>query len=154
MPKTELAGESTLATLNRERDELIQRQVEIQNQVSRDVKELQLLLGIELGKTVIHAPATGTILKLDLRNPGQVVRPGESIAQIAPSNATLLVKARVAAADIGKVRLCEEEKVSDCNECKVQLRVSAYPYPDYGTLKGVVRAIAPDAMTPKARWCR
>ena len=146
MPKTELAGESTLAALNIERDELIQRQVEIQNQLSRDVKELQLQ-GIELGKTVIHAPATGTILKLDLRNPGQVVRPGESIAQIAPSNATLFVKARVAAADIGKVRLCKEEKVSDCFEGKVQLRVSAYPYPDYGTLKGAVRAIAPDAIT-------
>lgn len=111
------------------------------------MKELQLL-GIELGLTVIQAPETGTILKLDLRNPGQVVRPGESIAQIAPSNTPLVVKAHVAAADIGLVRLCKEEKVSDCNECKVQLRVSAYPYPDYGTLKGAVRAIAPDAITP------
>lgn len=137
---------SSLATLNKERDELIQRQVEIQNQLSRDVKELQLL-GIELGKTVIYAPAISTILKLDLRNPDQVVRLGESIAQIAPSNATLVEKARVAAQDIGFVRLCKEEKVLDCQEGKVQLRVCAYPYPDYGTLKGAVRAIAPDAIT-------
>ncbi|MGH7997861.1 MAG: HlyD family efflux transporter periplasmic adaptor subunit, partial [Brasilonema sp.] len=38
---------------------------------------------------------TGTILKLELRNPGQVVRPGQAIAQIAPSNAPLIIKARV-----------------------------------------------------------
>lgn len=142
-------GESTLATLNKERDELISAQVEIQNQLSRDVKELQQI-EIELRKTVIHASATGTIFKLDLLNPGQVVRPGQPVAQIAPSNTTLVVKARVAAQDIGKVRLCKEEQVSNCKEGKVQLRVSAYPYPDYGTLKAAVRAISPDTITPQS----
>jgi multidrug efflux pump subunit AcrA (membrane-fusion protein) len=32
----------------------------------------------------------------------------------------------------------------------VQMRVSACPYPDYGTLKGKVKAISPDAITPQA----
>lgn len=32
---------------------------------------------------MIHAPAFGTLLKLDLRNPDRVVRPGESIARVA-----------------------------------------------------------------------
>ncbi len=53
---------------------------------------------------------------MDLRNPGQVVRPGESIAQIAPSHAAMVVKGRVAAQDIGKVRICKEEKVEACEE--------------------------------------
>lgn len=141
-------GSATLATLNKERENLLQRRVEIENQLSRDQKELQQI-GIELGKTIILAPEAGTILKLNLRNPGQVVSPGESIAQIAPSNASMVVKARVAAQDIGKVRTCKQEKVSDCFEGKAQLRVSAYPYPDYGTLKGAVRVIAPDALTPQ-----
>ena len=141
-------GEATRATLKKERESLLQRQIEIQNQLSHDVKQLQQI-GIELGKTFILAPAAGTILKLDLRNPGQVVRPGEAIAQIAPSNASLVVKARVTPQDIGKVRLCKQEKVSDCLEGKVQLRVSSYPYPDYGTLQGAVTAIAPDAVTPE-----
>jgi multidrug efflux pump subunit AcrA (membrane-fusion protein) len=30
------------------------------------------------------------------------------------------------------------------------LRVSAYPYPDYGTLAGAVRAITADAITPQS----
>jgi multidrug efflux pump subunit AcrA (membrane-fusion protein) len=141
-------GESTLATLNKQRDELIQRQVEIQNQLNRDARELQQIES-DLKKSVVKAPAAGIILKLNLRNPSQVVRPGESIAEIAPSNALLVVKARVAAQDISKVQLCKKEKVLDCTQGKVQLRVSAYPYPDYGTLKAAVRAISPDAITPQ-----
>jgi HlyD family type I secretion membrane fusion protein len=142
-------GLATLASLNKEREQLLQRQVEIQNQLDSDAKELQQI-EIEQSKTVIVAPVSGTILNLNLRNSGQVLRPGESIAQIAPSNTSMIVKARVAAQDISKVRDCKEEKVSDCKTGKVQLRFSAYPYPDYGTLKGAVRAIAPDAITPQS----
>ncbi len=141
-------GESTLATLNKQRDELIQRQVEIQNQLNRDTRELQQIES-DLKKSVVKAPAAGIILKLNLRNSSQVVRPGESIAEIAPSNAPLVVKARVAAQDISKVQLCKKQKVLDCTQGKVQLRISAYPYPDYGTLKAAVRAISPDAITPQ-----
>jgi HlyD family secretion protein len=57
----------------------------------------------------------------------------------------------VAVRDIGHVRVCKEEKVSDCTQGKAQLQISAYPYPDYGTLKGAVRAIAPDAITPESQ---
>lgn len=146
IPQEKAKGEAGLAMLKKEREALIQSRHEIQNQINRDRQELQQI-GIELKKTIITAPADGTILKLELRNSGQVVRPGESIAHIAPSNASLIIKARVAAQDIGHVRVCKEEKVSDCTQGKAQLQVSAYPYPDYGTLKGAVRAIAPDAIT-------
>lgn len=141
-------GLATLATLNKEQANLIQRQVEIQNQLNRDRRELEQI-AIELSRTVIRTPDSGTIFKLDLRNRGQVVRPGESIAQIAPTNASLVVKARVLGQDIAKVKVCKQEKVLDCTEGKVQLRFSTYPYPDYGILKGAVRAIAPDAIIPQ-----
>jgi len=139
-------GEASLATLSKERKELLQRRITTQSQLNKSQKELQQL-GIDLYKSVIRAPVDGTILKLDLRNPGQTVRPGEFIAQIAPSDAPLVVKARIAAQDISKVKTCKAEKIKNCEEGKVQLRFSAYPYPDYGTLKGAVRAIAPDAIT-------
>jgi HlyD family type I secretion membrane fusion protein len=132
-------GESTLATLNKEGKTLIQRQIEIQNQLNSDTRELKQI-GMELQKSVIRAPASGTILKLELRNASQVVRAAEPIAQIAPSNTPIIVKARVAAQDIGKVAVGQ----------KVQMRVSAYPYPDYGTLIGKVSAIAPDAIAPES----
>ncbi len=141
-------GESTLAILNKERKALIQRQIEIQNQQQRDRQELKQV-ETELQNTIIRTLEAGTILKLELRNPGQVVRPGDAIAQIAPSKAPLVVKARVAAQDISQVQVCQVEKVSDCHAGKVQMRISAYPYPDYGTLLGAIRTITADAITPQ-----
>ena len=142
-------GESTLATLNKEREELIQRRIEIEKQLNSDFKQLQQT-EIELNKSIVKAPETGTILKLELRNPGQVVRPGDPIAQIAPGEAPLVAKARVSSADISKVQVCKLESVLDCKQGLVQLRISAYPYPDYGTLHGAVRVVAPDTITPQS----
>ncbi|NMF65176.1 HlyD family efflux transporter periplasmic adaptor subunit [Brasilonema octagenarum] len=132
-------GESTIATLRREREALKQRQVEVQSQLNQSQKEIQQL-DTQLKSSIVRATSDGTILKLNLRNPGQVVRPGEAIAEIVPQNAPLVIKTMVSAADIKKVEVGQ----------KVQLRVDACPYPDYGTLNGVVSAISPDAMTPQA----
>ncbi len=131
-------GEAALAKLNQEREQLIEQRIEIQNQLSSDRDELQQV-ETELKGTVIRASTSGTIQKLNLRNTEQVVRPGDTIAQIAPSDAPLEIKALVASQDIGKVETGQT----------VQMRVSACPYPDYGTLTGTVKAISPDAITPE-----
>jgi multidrug efflux pump subunit AcrA (membrane-fusion protein) len=47
-----------------------------------------------------------------------------------------VIKARIATQDIGKVKVDQ----------KAQMRVSAYPYPDYGILLGTVKTISPDAI--------
>lgn len=141
-------GAVTLARFKQEQKSLVQRKIDIQNQINsgeKDIKQLEK----ELENTIIRAAETGTILKLELRNSGQVVRAGESIAQIAPSHAALVVKARISAVDISKVKVCKAEKIADCQQGKVQMRVSAYSYTDYGTLKGAVRAITADAITPQ-----
>ncbi|MDJ0573238.1 MAG: HlyD family efflux transporter periplasmic adaptor subunit [Pleurocapsa sp. MO_192.B19] len=129
-------SKATLATLNKEREQLIQQQIETQNQLSRDQQELQQI-ETELKGTVLRASASGIVQELNLRNPAQLVRPGDVIAQIAPSEAPLEIKALVASQDIDKVETGR----------KVQMRVSACPYPDYGTLKGTVKTISPDATT-------
>jgi HlyD family type I secretion membrane fusion protein len=139
-------GESTLAALNKEKQELIRRQIEIQNQISSAQQELKRVF-TELQKTVIRTSEAGTILKLELRNAGQVVRPGDAIAQIAPKNAPLVIKARVPSSDISKVQVCKVPEVTECSEGEVLMRLSAYPYPDYGILKGAVRGITADAIT-------
>ncbi len=139
-------GESTLATLRQEREELIRRQIELQNQINIDQKELQQV-ALQQQKSVIRAPASGTILKLELRNTGQVVRSGDAIAQIAPSQSPFVIKAHVLAQDIANVKICQAANISTCTIGKVFLRISAYPYPDYGVLIGAVRAVTPDAIS-------
>ena len=128
-------GEASLARLNQDKNSLLQRQSELKKQLDSERQEL-LQVQRELSKTVVSAPISGVILKLNLRNTNQTVRIGEEIAQIAPNNTPLVIKARVSTQDIGKVKVGQ----------KSQIRVSAYPYPDYGILQGTVMAISPDAL--------
>ena len=130
-------GKALIATLNKERDALLQQRIEIQKQLEQDTRELKQV-NIELNQTVITATADGIITQLKLRNKSQTVSPGEEIAQIVPTNAPLLVKAAVSPQDKSKLKVGQN----------VQMRVSACPYPDYGTLKGKVEAISPDAIAP------
>jgi HlyD family secretion protein len=128
-------GEANLAALNKELQTLLQQRLEIQKQLIRNRQELQQT-ETDLQQSIIRAPITGTLLQLKLRNPGQVVQPSEAVAQIAPLNAPLQIKAYVPAQDINKVAPGQ----------KVKMQVSACPYPDYGTLKGIVQNVAPDAL--------
>ena len=131
-------GQGSFARLKQEQNSLLQRKSELEKQLGSERQEL-LQVQRDLRKTVISAPISGIILKLNLRNPNQTVRTGEEIAQISPSNTPLVIKARVSTQDIGKVKIGQ----------KSQMRVSAYPYPDYGILKGTVTAISPDALSPQ-----
>jgi HlyD family type I secretion membrane fusion protein len=139
-------GQSAIANLNQEKENLISNQIETQNQLNRDRTELKQLER-EVNKTLIKAPIDGKLLQVQLRNPGQVVQAGDTIAQISPQAAPLLIKARVPAQDISKVHLCLQTNVQKCELGKVQMRFSAYPYPDYGVMVGAVRDISADAIT-------
>jgi len=130
-------GASTLATLNKEQEALIQQKVKLQNDLTRDRQELQQI-ETELTHSVIRVPITGTIQQLNLRNTDQLVQAGDLIAQIAPSSVPLVVKALVSPQDIGRVEMGQP----------VKIKVSGCPYPDYGTLAGIVMAISPDAAAP------
>ena len=131
-------GQATLSRLKQEQEALIQQQIEIQQQQTRDRQELQQLEK-ELNKTAIKATANGTLFQLNLRNSGQIVTLGAEIAQIVPLDNSLVIQALVPAQEIDQVEL----------DRPVQMKVSACPYPDFGTLKGKVRDLAPDAITPQ-----
>lgn len=92
-----------------------------------------------LDNAVIRTPVSGRILKLELQSIGQQIKSGQQVAQILPTNTSMLVKARVAVQDIANVQMGQT----------VQLRISAYPYPDYGILQGKVTSISADAITPQ-----
>jgi HlyD family type I secretion membrane fusion protein len=133
------SGQAHLATLAKEREALIQRQIENDEQLKRDTHELQQIQ-LDLNRTTITATANGVISKLSLRNSGQTVNAGQEIAQIVPAGTPLEVKAAVSPQDHNKLKAGQT----------VQMRVSACPYPDYGTLKGVVSQISEDTIKPKA----
>ncbi|GAA6623671.1 HlyD family efflux transporter periplasmic adaptor subunit [Scytonema sp. NUACC26] len=133
------SGQVNFATIDKERKALNQQQIEIHKQLESDRRELQQV-EIDLRQTSITATADGIISKLNLRNSGQTVRLGEEIAQIVPSDAPIAIEAAVAVEDKSKLKEGQN----------VLMRVSACPYPDYGTLNGKVKAISPDAFVPQA----
>ena len=131
------SGNAAIARLQKEREQLLQQRGEIKSQLDTNRAEIKQVT-TELKGTIVRASASGIIQDLSLRNNSQVVRPGDRLAQIAPSDAPLTIKAAVSSGDINKVKVGQP----------VQMRVSACPYPDYGVLSGKVSQISPDAKVP------
>lgn len=123
-----------LSTLSRERESLIQEQSVLQSQLINEQAELDRL-NTNLACTTIRATSDGIIFHLNLRNPGQVIQGGDTIAAIAPQTQGYLFQAAVTTQDINKINL----------EQNVKLHLDACPFSDYGTLSGTITAIAPDA---------
>jgi HlyD family type I secretion membrane fusion protein len=138
IPQEQATGQATLANLKREQKSLMQQRIEVSKQLASDRYELQQA-EIDLAQTIITTPTDGTVFKLNLRNPRQTVQPGVEVAQIAPSHVASVIKAVVSPQDIGKLQVGQ----------KVQMQVSACPYPDYGTLQGTVSQVSQDTLKPE-----
>jgi multidrug efflux pump subunit AcrA (membrane-fusion protein) len=131
-------GETTIERLNQEKQQLLKQQTQLKSQINQDNKDLEKI-EIDLQNTVISAPEDGIIQKLNLRNPGQHIRPKDPIAIILPTQAPLQVKALIQTRDRDKVAIGQS----------VNLRVNACPYPTFGTLNGKVQQIYADVITPE-----
>ncbi|CAD5965311.1 Leukotoxin secretion protein D [Planktothrix tepida] len=126
-------GQANLEQFNQEKERLIQQKIGIQNQINQDTLQLQQL-ETQLKDTVVSAPVTGTIYQLNLRNSGQVVRPGDIIAQIVPNKASLVLKASVPSQERDHLKIGQD----------AYIRIEGCPYPDFGVLPGKIQSISPD----------
>jgi HlyD family type I secretion membrane fusion protein len=133
------SGTATLAALHREQEALMQQRVEMQKQLEQNRHELRQV-ETDLRQSLITATSDGILTRLNLRNVGQTVSAGETIAQIVPDNAPLQIRALVPSA--------QRSKLSEGQ--RVLMRVSACPYPDYGTLEGTVSQISEDTVKPQS----
>lgn len=87
-------------------------------------------------RAIVTAPVNGRINRILVSTRGGTVQPGGAILELVPSEDGLLVEAMVMPKDIGSVRIGQEAKVS----------LTAYDSSIYGSLKGKVVAISPDAV--------
>lgn len=88
----------------------------------------------QLNRTILLSPMRGIVNTLSVTTIGGVVRLGEEILQIIPLDEELFVEARVKPENIAGVRPGQEATV----------KLSAYDYTIYGTLKGTVKLISAD----------
>ncbi|WP_138422431.1 HlyD family efflux transporter periplasmic adaptor subunit [Maritimibacter alexandrii] len=106
-------------------------------EVLRDQATLRQNLKIaqdQLDRTVLTSPMRGIVNNLAVTTIGGVVRPGEELAEIIPLGDQILVEARVKPEDIANVQPGQQATV----------KLSAYDYTIYGSLKGTVDLISAD----------
>lgn len=114
-----------------------QLEVEITQQKGK-IAETQNLLNTARAKLVqkfLYAPVDGFVSSLNINNVGEVVQPGQTIAEVTPSKAPLVLSASLPNQEAGFVRI----------GMPVQVKFDAYPYQDFGIVPGKVMSISPDA---------
>lgn len=85
----------------------------------------------------LRAPVAGTVQSVDVASLGTVVQSGQTLATVVPENAPLVVDADLPAQDMGFVQVGQE----------TQIKVTAYPFEQYGNIPGKVVWISPNAET-------
>lgn len=122
-------------------------EAEFRNQINSELKESEkqaFAIEQELIKArkretrrVLVAPADGTVQELKAKSIGQVVNPAEVVAIVVPSGNSFEVRARVENKDKGFVTPGQE----------VEIKVDAFQFTKWGTLKGEVLAMSGDAIS-------
>lgn len=134
--QAQASGEATKARLQQAKQQLFQQKLEIKEQLQATEQEI-VQLELDLENTVVRSPITGVIHEFSLRNTGQVVNRGETIAKVIPADSPILIKALIPTQEINKIEV----------GLPTQLRVSACPFSEFGTMTGSVREISPDTVT-------
>jgi HlyD family secretion protein len=114
---------------------------EIQTQVTTLKSEIEQTrsqiksIELQIQQKIVRSPIDGVIFELPFTKPGAVVQPGQRIAQIAPKNANLILKAQMPSQDSGFLKL----------GMPVKVKFDAYPFQEYGIISGTVTWISPDS---------
>lgn len=95
----------------------------------------------QLANTVMTAPVRGKVKNVRVTTRGGVLRPGDELMQIVPLDDALLVEARVKPADVAFLRVGQE----------VNVKIDAYDYTVYGSLKGQLTFISADTLSEDTR---
>lgn len=119
------------AMMNAANEELTRTQAELAETeqrlaASRDV----------LARTLIRAPTAGTVVELRFHTPGGVIRPGEPVLDIVPTDEDLLVDARISPLDIDVV----------AQGLPAQVILPAFKQRHTPRMEGRVRQVSADAI--------
>lgn len=106
---------------------------ELQNKLSR-INESQVGAQDKVTKALILSPVVGTIKTIHINTLGGVVKPGETIAEIVPTEDKLMVEAKIKPRDIAFIY----------PGLPAIVKITAYDFTRYGGLTGKVEHISAD----------
>ena len=136
--------------INRFRQEASSELVRVSTELSL-MEEQMVVRNDVLRRSTLVSPVRGIVKQIRINTLGGVVPAGAPIMELVPVGDHLVVEARVLPADIGFVKVGQP----------VEIKLSAYEYTIYGSLKGQVQSISPDALgdpdraaSPDGTWYR
>ena len=94
-----------------------------------------------LEHTELTAPVAGVVKSLRITTIGGVLRGGDELMQIAPTDEDLIIEAKVSPADVGLLAV----------GLPVSVKVDAFDYSVYGMLSGDLLYISPDTLTEQSQ---
>ncbi|MBA6364110.1 MULTISPECIES: HlyD family type I secretion periplasmic adaptor subunit [unclassified Colwellia] len=106
---------------------------ELENKLSR-INESQVGAQDKVTKALILSPVIGTIKTIHINTLGGVVKPGETIAEIVPTEDKLMVEAKIKPRDIAFIY----------PGLPAVVKITAYDFTRYGGLTGKVEHISAD----------
>ena len=139
LKRQKLSLERDLSNAKLEEPSIVLRARAQQEQVNRQISELQQSMVIEEAKreTIIKAPITGIVTNITVSN-GQSVTADAAFATILPVGSKLQVELLVPTRAIGFVTKGKE----------VSLRYEAFPYERFGQYRGVIADVSQTVWSP------
>ncbi|MDX1453269.1 MAG: HlyD family type I secretion periplasmic adaptor subunit [Oleiphilaceae bacterium] len=89
-----------------------------------------------LNRVAIKAPVSGKVVGLNVFTIGAVIKPGDTILEIVPSDDDLVLGARIMPVDIDKVR----------QHMPARIRMSAYKHHEFPEFSGYVESVSADVL--------
>ena len=90
-------------------------------------------LNYQLEQRVVKSPVDGSIFQLPAQERGTVIEPGGLVAEIAPHESPLVLKAQMIPTESGSLE----------RGMPVKMKFDAYPFQDYGVVEGELVSISP-----------
>lgn len=117
------------AELSKARDEL--------SQASQQLSQRSAVLA----STQIKAPMSGIVKNVRITTIGGVMKAGEELLDIVPTNEPLIVEAKVKPSDVAFLR----------PGLPANIKLDSYDYTIYGSIKGEVVYVSPDTLTEDSK---
>ena len=130
----------TQERINRFRQDASAELVRVQTELTM-MGEQQVVRDDMIKRTVLTSPVRGMVKNIRMNTLGGVVAGGAPVMEIVPLGDLVLVELRIKPADIGFIKLQQS----------VEIKLTSYDYAVYGSLRGQVMTMSPDALGDSER---
>nr|AVH79544.1 putative secretion protein HlyD [Synechocystis sp. PCC 9413] len=130
------SGELALLNSQKQLQELEVQIVSLKTEINQTQAEIKSL-NLQLQQRTIRATIDGIVTEMTVKESQSYLQAGQLVAQIAPQNSQLILRAQMPSNESGFLKV----------GLPVKVKFDAYPFQDYGVVSGKVTWVSPDSKT-------